>query len=95
MKIIGESKDGFIIEASRGEIDNLLGFYSEYSSGYKKPKVGDEIEVSKMFSKLYHLEKNKHSINYIVSTIRDLANVLEPLGPVVKNLVDESDEEEA
>ncbi|WP_044893010.1 MULTISPECIES: hypothetical protein [Bacillales] len=94
MKIIGESKDGFIIEASRGEIANLLGFYSEYSSGYERPKVGDEIEVSKMFSKLYHLEKNKHSIDSIVKTIRGLADVLEPLGPVVKNLVDENDEEE-
>ena len=40
MKILGKTKDGFIMEASLTEVANLLGFYSEYADKFPKIVVG-------------------------------------------------------
>jgi len=56
MKIIGETEDGFILQAGNSEVYKLIGFNSSYSGERKKKiKVGDDLQVAAMFSQLYGL----------------------------------------
>lgn len=47
MKIIGKTKDGYLLEASERDMAALYGFTSEYSTGYKRSErsIGEEIPV--------------------------------------------------
>ena len=48
MKIIGKTKDGYLIEASGTDMAALHGFTSEYSDGYKREgkEIGYEVPVA-------------------------------------------------
>lgn len=48
MKIIGKTKEGFIIEASKDDVAALENLYAHQ----KTFNVGDLIDVSKLFDKL-------------------------------------------
>ena len=47
MKIIGKTKDGFIIEASRDDVAAMEGLYSHQ----KKFEVGDLIDINGLFNR--------------------------------------------
>lgn len=89
MKVIGESEDSFIIEASKNEIANLIGYYSKYDSKFKI-NAGDQINISDMFKQLYNLEHNKPELSKVVNTLRNLADSLEPVCPVIEKSVIEA-----
>jgi hypothetical protein len=90
VKVIGKTESGFIIEASKEEIANLTGYHSSYSNGYKSPLVGVEIQVSKMFRQLYDLEHNQPELQKVVNTLRGMADLLEPVCPVIEKRVKEA-----
>ena len=48
MKVIGKAENGYIITASKEEIANLNGLYSEYADGFKV-EIGDEINIKEMY----------------------------------------------
>lgn len=47
MRIIGKTKDGFIIEASRDDVAAMEGLYSHQ----KKFEVGDLIDINGLFNR--------------------------------------------
>ncbi len=53
MKIIGETDNGFILDATKQEVANLIGFYSQFEIG--QIKTGMDIEVHHMYTQLYDL----------------------------------------
>lgn len=53
MKIIGESKDGWICELSTDEIAQIQGCNNTYQDRYKKPQVGMSLDVHKNWSQYY------------------------------------------
>lgn len=79
MKIIGKTKSGFILEASRDEVENLMGFYSMRTA----IEVGDEIKVSEMFQQLYSLARKEESLKQFAKSLRGIADLLEISDPVV------------
>ncbi|UWG96811.1 hypothetical protein LPY66_18325 [Dehalobacter sp. DCM] len=89
MKIIGQSENSFILEASKDELANLIGYYSKYD---QKAKVnpGDEINISNMYRQLYTLERKQPELRKVIDTLRGIANMLEPVAPVIEGLVKES-----
>jgi len=79
MKIIGSKTDGFILEASRGEVARLLGFYS----GYRElPEIGSVIEVDKMYNQLYELSHMEKSMIEIADQLEKYAKVIRPITPI-------------
>jgi len=83
MKIIGETKDGYIIEASRDDVANLIGYY--YGSAMKnRLSTGDEIQINKMFRQLYNLEHNQPELRKVVDSLRGIADLLEPCCPMIE-----------
>ena len=87
MKIIGSSSTGFILEASRREVFNLIGFYSEYSEKRPDLKPGDDFNVSKMYRQLYELSANKDTIDKVVKNLTDVVGLLLVTNPVIKGLL--------
>lgn len=85
MKIIGESDMGFIISADRDEIANLTGYYSQYNYDKEQqlPKVGDEIRVHEMYRRLYVLAQRRGEIKTAQKMLRDAANELELVDPLI------------
>lgn len=89
MIVIGKTENGYILEASRGEVAHLIGYYSEYDKE-SRVNVGDEIQVNKMFNQLYELKDNAPELNKVVKTLRNLADLLEPVCPVIEKAVKEA-----
>lgn len=53
MKVIGQTKDGSIVEISKDELAQIAGFYSDYSMRDRRKKdveIGDEFEIGKMYT---------------------------------------------
>jgi hypothetical protein len=90
MKIIGKSENGFILEASRDEVANLIGYYFSCSDGCKMPSIGDELQVSKMYRQLYDLKNRQPELQKVVGTLRGLADMLEPVCPVIEKAAKEA-----
>jgi len=91
MKIIGRTKNGFIIEAIDNEVYNLIGYYSKYDNA-PHLDVGDNINVNKMFSQLYNLKNTEKYLATVSKELRSIADYLVIVQPVTKanNKEDES-----
>ncbi len=92
MKIIGESDKGFIISATKSEIANLTGFYSEYNyeKGKDRPKVGDSIEVHAMYKRLYEIARRRGEIKTAQKMLRDAASELELADPIISAVAEDA-----
>ena len=88
MKIIGTHENGYIIDMSKTEMSNLIGYYSEYSEEFRgmKLKSGDEINVDKMYRQLYTLSHKKQELAQTVMALRNMADLLEPVTPIIENV---------
>lgn len=77
MKIIGISKNGFILEAEENEVSKLIGYGSIYSDGVReKLKVGAEIKVAAMYGQLYDLSREQDRLKDIASKLRTAADLI-------------------
>lgn len=89
MKVIGKSSNGYILDSSSQEVARLIGYYGSYEKG-STPSVGDEIQVNKMFEQLYTLKRNEPELKKVVDTLRGLADLLEPVCPVLEAQIKEA-----
>jgi hypothetical protein len=83
MEIIGENGDTLILSASRREVANIIGVYSDYTEG-GRVKTGSEIKVSDVFSKYYSIMKAHQKIKEIkmhCSSILDSVQTVESIIP--------------
>ncbi len=87
MKIIGKTKDGFILQASETETYNLVGYYSRSDAGGRRPylETGDEIQINEMYHKLYDLKQHQNTLNQTATTLECVARLLREQNPVVRN----------
>ena len=84
MKIIGETKEGYIIEASKDEVANIMGFYSNFQIPTdKKVKIGEEIEIEKIYARYRAFESIIKSKDFNNALLR-LTDTIEVLTPVEK-----------
>jgi hypothetical protein len=85
MKIIGETKDGYILSATKTEAANVVGVYSEYSDNARF-RIGDELVVSRAYRRIYELSNNKDSLKTVCKQLHAMAELLEPVTDVVVRL---------
>lgn len=86
MKIIGKTADGFIIEAEKDEVANLLGTYY-FSSEMPHLDIGTKIKVSKMYDQLRALKCHPAEIAGMQAKLRAAADLLNAVNPLVLPLV--------
>ena len=80
MKIIGKTKEGFIIEASKDDVAALENLYSHQ----KTFNVGDLIDVSQLFSKLRSIKTALDNIE----RLKDATETLYGSCEWIKNFID-------
>lgn len=82
MKIIGRTSDGFILQATEEEVGSVAGLtFPTYRNHFG---IGDEVQVSHVFSHLLQLENNRGSLAQHAREIRAIADLLEAKNPVLK-----------
>jgi hypothetical protein len=89
MKIIGESQDGFILQASKSEVANIVGHYSNYSEGFKA-NVGVEIQIAAMYQNLKELANSKQALEEAGKVLHRLADSLKIVEPIIEEVTNNS-----
>lgn len=92
MKIIGKTPKGYIVEASESDVANLCGYYFAGASGYKRPEIGDTINVDAMYTQLYKSKSYEEDLLKASSSLRAIADSLLPIVPIVNLSVPASEE---
>ncbi|AXF52444.1 MAG: hypothetical protein [Caudoviricetes sp.] len=78
MKIIGFSKNGYIIDASKDEIANLMGYFSRYGVDHdpdkniRMPLPGEDINVEGLYKKLRARELAEDNLYKIKTALEEL-----------------------
>lgn len=85
LKILGKVNDGFIVEITRTEAYNLIGYYSGSSSrtGKIPLDIGDEIVIHEMYQQLYKLSQERKHLTDVQKTLRAAANNIDEVIPVL------------
>jgi len=95
MKIIAENPNGFIIDMSKTELANLIGYYSNDNGDFKKLrddcvlKVGSEIAISKMYELLYSMRSNEQRFKKASELLAKISETLLLVDPVVRQIQSE------
>jgi len=86
VKIIGKTKENFLLEATKNELANLVGYYSTYTDGYKSLQIGDYIKVSEMFNKLSWIENNKKKVEMLKEEFIQISRELDTFNPIFRSI---------
>ncbi len=88
MKIIGETTDGRIIEASNDELANLLGYHGEHRIDPQRSlRIGTEIKVHEMYRQLYSLAQAQRELKTASQTLHSIANLMLVADPLIQAVV--------
>ncbi len=90
MKIIGKTKEGYILDASANEVANLIGYYGEYSlkQGNVSLGIGEEIKISQMYDQLYKLHVKHNEIEAAKEKLSECIKYMNEVQPVIDVKVD-------
>lgn len=88
MKVVGRTREGFILTATQNELANLLGYYYGGADGCPALDSLDEIKVSEMYDQLYRLASKKDALSKVAGDLEELANLLRMHEPVVQGFAD-------
>ena len=85
MKIIGYTEKGYMLDATKEEIANLIGFYSTYGEEYRKKsiEIGSEINVSGMYKQLYGLAGKYNDIKRAKDNLKQCIELLDIVNPLI------------
>lgn len=88
MKVIGKSENGYIITATKDEIANLQGLYSQYSDGFKV-NVGDELNIEPF----YDMARKANSIRSRRDELESVANHIDSALRIIDFVTKSTDKE--
>lgn len=100
MKIIGKTKNGWIAEASEGELAKICGF--DYESERRQAvnaergtynrrdafELGDDIQVAQIWSMLRNIQSYERKLIEAKATLAAVINGVDMVVPVVKAVAD-------
>ena len=86
MKIIGQTKGGYILEASGDELANICGYsYSNELKGSNTPCIGLTIQVWPLYEALQFSRKRKAEIAHLAESLRKIAKRVDTINEVLAN----------
>ncbi len=91
MKIIGQTKDGYIVEMDEAEIANACGYGSSYDAEFKQQtsstrsgynsdhriRVGTELQVAKVNTVMGRIVAGQGEVQKASDSMRALANLID------------------
>ena len=85
MKVIGYTEKGYMLDATKEEIANLIGFYSTYGEEFRKKSIGigSEINVSGMYKQLYGLAGKYDDIERAKDNLKRCIELLDIVNPLI------------
>lgn len=85
MKIIGRTEKGYILDATKEEVANLIGFYSAYEKDFRKKSIGigSEINISGMYKQLYGLAVKHDDIEKAKDNLKRCIELLDIVNPMI------------
>ena len=89
MKIIANTENGCLIEARTDELANLVGYYSKYDGDFRQLKIGDEINVSAMYSQLYKMKSHEKELTSASKQLQLIAQNINLINPVISEIMEE------
>ncbi len=84
MKIIGETKNGYIIEMTKLEAAKASGFHSDYSDEWRKMRVGVGSEINFTAAIEFHSAVRRHQ-----DEAKKSANILRALADMIDGALPE------
>ena len=86
MKVVGYTEKGYMLDATKEEIANLIGFYGAYGEEYKKKSIGigSEINVSGMYKQLYRLAGSYEDIERAKYNLKRCIELLDIVNPLIE-----------
>jgi len=100
MKLIAENKTGFIVDMSKTELANLIGYYyidesevqNKIRGVYNDLCVGAEINISKMYEQLNSMKNNEQRFKQASDLLAKIADTLLLVDPIIRQIQSEPDE---
>ena len=85
MKVIGYTETGYMLDATKEEIANLIGFYKTYGEEFRKKSIGigSEINVSGMYKQLYGLAEKYDDIVSAKDNLKQCIELLDMVNPII------------
>ena len=85
MKVVGYTEKGYMLDATKEEIANLIGFYSTYGEEFrnKSIRIGSEINVSGMYKQLYGLAGKYDDIERAKDNLKRCIELLDIVNPII------------
>ena len=96
MKIIGKTKNNFLLEANDYELGRLVGYYNVNDArrtGHINLDIGDEIQIDEMYKQLYGLSRQKERVEIVINTLQTTIQNLTLVPPVLKYIEQDSEQE--
>ena len=93
MKVIGYTEKGYMLDATKEEIANLIGFYSTYGEEFRKKAIGigSEINISGMYKQLYGLAGSYENIEKAKENLKQCIELLDIVNPLINISVKSDD----
>lgn len=87
MKIIAKTNAGFLLEADKNEVANLIGYYyADSDSKVERMEIGQVIAVAAMYKHLYALHHAKRKLAQMQKDLIEAANTLGTVEPLIPNV---------
>ena len=99
MKIIAITPTGFLVEADKDELSNLMGYSNDFNRTYDRSKneqpfrIGDKIPVKKMYDRLYSMANMGKELSEIAGKLKAASDFVDSALPTIKR-VNKGEEEE-
>lgn len=92
MKIIANTPTGFLVEADKDELANLMGYSSDFTRTYDRSKnespfrIGDKIPIKKMYDRLYGMANMSKELSEIAGKLKAASDFVDSALPTIKRV---------
>ena len=83
--VIGDTKDGYIVEVSTTEMCRLAGYgYSSQIDARTLFRIGNKVKISDMYDQLRNAQGAQKELKGVAEALRDIADTLEVQCPIIQ-----------
>lgn len=94
MKILAEKHEGYILDVTKDELANILGYHSAYSDEFRRAAINDAIkhntpvkisDIYKDYERTRYYKENER-LKEAATKLKQMIKALEPIEEVIKIL---------
>jgi hypothetical protein len=73
------------------ELANLIGYHGFNNGNVERPKIGDSIQISKMYKQLKNLSYREEQIDNTIKLLGSIAEDLKAVPPVIHGILNDKE----